>query len=244
MGTDMTNEGRKMLVIGAHSADFVWRCAGAAAVFTRSGGTATVVALSYGERGESGELWKQAGQTEANVKRIRHEEAAAAAAIVGAEFVAMDLGDYPLEVGPAAMERLVAMIREMAPDVIVTHTDRDPFNPDHGVASAAAQRARMLSTGSGVESAFAIVKPSDLFLFEPHQTEMCGFVPTTYVDITGVFPLKMKAMEAMKAQQYLRQHYAERAEHRANQARRITGRKDILHAEAFQRVYPQVARTL
>ena len=31
----------------------------------------------------------------------------------------------------------------------------------------------------------------------------------------------------MKAQQYLRQHYAERAEHRANQARRITGRKDI-----------------
>ena len=101
-----------------------------------------------------------------------------------------------------------------------------------------------LSTGSGVESAFEIVKPSELFLFEPHQTEMCGFVPTTYVDISEVFPLKMRAMEAMKAQQYLRQHYAERAEHRANQARRITGRKDIRHAEAFQRVYPQVIDSL
>jgi 4-oxalomesaconate hydratase len=64
------------------------------------------------------------------------------------------------------------------------------------------------------------------------------------VDISAVFPLKMQAMEAMKAQQYLRQHYAERAEHRANHARRITGRKDITHAEAFQRVYPQVAASL
>ena len=31
----MTNTGRKLLVIGAHSADFVWRCAGATAEFTR-----------------------------------------------------------------------------------------------------------------------------------------------------------------------------------------------------------------
>jgi 4-oxalomesaconate hydratase len=238
------NKGRKMLVIGAHSADFVWRCAGATAVFTQGGGTATVVALSYGERGESGELWKQPGQTEANVKRIRHEEAAAAAAIVGAEFIAMDLGDYPLEIDPAAEAKIVELIRTMAPDVLVTHADRDPFNPDHGMASAAVQRARMLSTGSGVESAFAIVKPSELYLFEPHQTEMCGFVPNTYVDISAVFPLKLKAMETMKAQQYLRQHYAERAEHRANHARRITGRKDINHAEAFQRVFPQVTDSL
>ena len=37
-----------------------------------SGGTAHVVALSYGERGESGELWKEAGQTEERVKEIRH----------------------------------------------------------------------------------------------------------------------------------------------------------------------------
>jgi 4-oxalomesaconate hydratase len=54
--------GRKLLVIGAHSADFVWRAAGAIAVTTRNGGSARVVALSYGERGESGELWKTPGR--------------------------------------------------------------------------------------------------------------------------------------------------------------------------------------
>ncbi len=238
------SKGRRMLVIGAHSADFVWRCAGAVAVFTQAGGAATVVALSYGERGESGELWKTPDQTEEKVKKIRHAEAEKAAAIVGASFQTFDLGDYPLEIGAAEIARIVDLIRTEKPDVIVTHTERDPFNPDHGVASAAVQRARMLSAGAGVASAFETIRPPELFLFEPHQTELSGFVPTTFVDITAVFPLKLRAMEAMQAQQYLRQHYAERAEHRANHARRICGRKDIKYAESFQRVYPQVTNTL
>ena len=34
---------------------------GAAEAVTKSGGAAKVIALSYGERGESGELWKEAG---------------------------------------------------------------------------------------------------------------------------------------------------------------------------------------
>ena len=70
---------RRMLVVGAHSADFVWRAAGTIAKHTSAGGEAIVVALSYGERGESGALWKEPGQTEENVKRIRHGEAEKAA---------------------------------------------------------------------------------------------------------------------------------------------------------------------
>ncbi|HEV7935737.1 MAG TPA: PIG-L family deacetylase, partial [Actinomadura sp.] len=98
--------GRRMLVVGAHSADFVWRAAGAIACHTAAGGEAVVVALSYGERGESGELWKQPDQTEDNVKRIRHTEAEKAATAVGARFEAFDLGDYPLRVGPESVDRL------------------------------------------------------------------------------------------------------------------------------------------
>ena len=66
---------RRIQVIGAHSADFVWRAGGAIAKAVEAGGTAEVVALSYGERGESGELWKEEGQTVENVKRVRHAEA-------------------------------------------------------------------------------------------------------------------------------------------------------------------------
>src|SRR5579885_1374037 len=141
---------RTMLVVGAHSADFVWRAAGAIAGVTAGGGKATVVALSYGERGESGELWKEPGQTIENVKRIRHAEAERAAEVLGATFVGFDLGDYPLNVDTAALDRLTALIRELAPDVIVTHTQKDPFNPDHPVAYAATHRApaRQRSGGS------------------------------------------------------------------------------------------------
>ncbi|MGH2883114.1 MAG: PIG-L family deacetylase, partial [Solirubrobacteraceae bacterium] len=35
------------MVIGAHSADFVWRAGGAIAVTTDGGGEARVIALSY-----------------------------------------------------------------------------------------------------------------------------------------------------------------------------------------------------
>ncbi len=52
---------RRMLVIGAHSADFVWRAGGAIAVTTPAAASPRCVALSYGERGESGELWKERG---------------------------------------------------------------------------------------------------------------------------------------------------------------------------------------
>jgi 4-oxalomesaconate hydratase len=234
----------KVQVIGAHSADFVWRAGGAVAKAVENGGTAEVIALSYGERGESGELWKQEGQTIENVKRIRHGEAEAAASALGASFRCLDLGDYPLQIDADALNEIADAIRAFAPDVLITHTDRDPFNPDHPVASVAVDRARGLAAGAGVESGFATVSPPALFLFEPHQPELCNFTPTTFVDITSVIDRKKQAMAEMKAQQYLQTYYAQRAEQRGNHARRASGDKSVQYAEAFQRVIPQVVSEL
>jgi 4-oxalomesaconate hydratase len=235
---------RRLLVIGAHAADFVWRSGGAIATCTTRGGTARVVALSYGERGESGELWKEPDQTLERVKQIRHGEAERAAAHLGADFVALDLGDYPLAVDTEALLRIAEVIREFAPDVVLTHTDTDPFNPDHPVAYAAVDRARSLAAGAGVPSAFGTITPPALFLFEPHQPELCNFRPTTFVDITAVIERKVAAMAEMKAQAYLQTYYRERADHRGNHARRASGDPSIRQAEAFQRMIPQVVTEL
>jgi 4-oxalomesaconate hydratase len=235
---------RRIQVIGAHSADFVWRAGGAIAKAVEEGGTAEVVALSYGERGESGELWKEEGQTVENVKKVRHAEGEAAANALGAEFRALDLGDYPLQIDTDALMKIADTIRAFAPDVLVTHTDTDPFNPDHPVAYAAVDRARSLAAGAGVTSGFDTIRPPALFLFEPHQPELCNFTPTTFVDITSVIERKREAMGHMKAQQYLQTYYGQRAEQRANHARRVSGRKEIEYAEAFQRVIPQVVESL
>jgi 4-oxalomesaconate hydratase len=236
---------RRMLVVGAHSADFVWRAGGAIAVTTAAGGVAHVVALSYGEQGESGELWKEPGMTVERVKEVRGEEAERAAGQLGATFESLDLGDYPLVIGKEGLNAIAARIRDFAPDVLLTHTDRDPFNPDHAEAYFAVEKARALAAGAGTASAFGgPFQPPELLLFEPHQPELCGFVPTTFLDITPVWSKKVSAMEAMGAQGYLRQYYSERAEHRGNHARRISGRSDIRYAEAFQREIPVVVDVL
>jgi 4-oxalomesaconate hydratase len=234
----------RMMVVGAHAADFVWRAGGVIAMTTQAGGTASVIALSYGERGESGELWKEPGQTVERVKELRHAEAEAAAKALGATFTCLDLGDYPLELDKEALGRLADVIREFGPDTLITHTDTDPFNPDHPVAFEVTERARALAAGAGVASAFKTITPPKFLQFEPHQPELCNFMPTTFVDITPVIDRKRAAMEEMKAQSYLQTYYGQRAEQRANHARRVSGNKEIRYAEAFQRYLPQVVGEL
>lgn len=232
-------------MVGAHAADFVWRAAGTVALHTAAGWRATVVALSYGERGESGDLWKEPGQTVENVKRIRHQECSRAAATIGADFVPFDLGDYPLEVSAAAADRLVEVMRGVRPDVLITHTPVDPFNPDHPVASSAADRARKVAMGAaGVASAFATIPPPRLYFFEPHHPEQCGFLPNTFVDYTPVADVKERAMAAMAAQSYLSDHYRQRGEQRAVQARYFGAGPQTRYAEAFQRTTPRLEQRL
>jgi 4-oxalomesaconate hydratase len=236
---------RRLLVIGAHSADFVWRAGGAIAVTTSRGGSAHVLALSYGERGESGELWKEEGMTVERVKEVRAGEAERAAAHLGATFEGLDLGDYPLVVDKDGLNALAAKIRELAPDVLLTHTDRDPFNPDHAEAFFAVEKARALAAGAGTASAFGgPFEPPALLLFEPHQPELCNFTPTVFVDITPVIEQKRSAMAEMQAQSHLHTYYEELATRRANHARRSSGNAAVEFAEAFQRVTPQVVDAL
>jgi 4-oxalomesaconate hydratase len=140
---------------------------------------------------------------------------------------------------------LAELMRDVAPDVVVTHTPVDPFNPDHPVAHAAADRARKLAMGAaGVASAFRTIPPPRLYLFEPHQPEQCGFRPDTFIDFTPVAERKEAAMAAMAAQSYLPEHYRQRAEQRAYQARYFGAAADAKYVEAFQRFTPVLAESL
>ena len=232
---------QKLLVVGAHSADFVWRSAGTVAKFVEQGGEARVLALSYGERGESGELWKEnPNRTEDDVKKIRHEQALAAANILGASFESFDWGDYPMILTDERVAQLTALVREFEPDVILTHSEKDPFNPDHPLAFTAVQRARLLAAGAGVASAFKNIIPPAWYSFEPHQPELSSFMPDTFIDITSVMDKKIAAMDCMGAQNYLKSYYTELASRRANHARRISGKQAVKFAEAHQSMVPRV----
>jgi 4-oxalomesaconate hydratase len=64
------------------------------------------------------------------------------------------------------------------------------------------------------------------------------------VDITAVIDRKRAAMAEISAQSYLQTYYDQRADHRGNHARRASGLRDLQHAEAFQRVIPEVVEQL
>jgi 4-oxalomesaconate hydratase len=231
-----------VLVVSAHAADFVWRAGGYVAKAVEQGQGAHVVCLSFGERGESTRLWKQ-GNTLEQVKAVRRKEAEHAAEILGADISFLDAGDYPLRPTDELIDALVQLMRRLQPSLLLTHSAVDPYNFDHPAAAEMTLRARVLAQAHGYPSEHPVLGAPPVFRFEPHQPEMCGFHPDVLVDISGVFPRKRQAMEAMQAQEHLWRYYSELAERRGVQAVR-NGGAGITHAEAYQRVFPQVSEVL
>jgi 4-oxalomesaconate hydratase len=233
-----------LLVVSAHAADFVWRAGGYIAKFAAAGGRAEVVCLSFGERGESQGAWRQEGMTVARVKEIRRAEATAAGETLGAHMTFLDRGDYPLPDDRETLFLLVEKMREVQPSVILTHSAADPHNADHPLAADLTLRGRMVAQARGHESAHPPLGAPPVFRFEPHQPEICQFMPDVLVDISAVFATKLAAMREMGSQDHLVRYYTDLGERRGVQAVRNGGDPGIRQAEAYQRVFPQVAEAL
>jgi 4-oxalomesaconate hydratase len=240
-------ESDSLLVVSAHAGDFVWRASGAIALTTARGGQATVVCLTYGERGESARAWRE-GKNLEQVKALRRAEAEKAAAAVGARIEFLDAGDYPLRAGDDVIDRLVHLYREVQPTVVLTHPLDDPYNGDHPTAARMALEARVLAQAIGYPAPGEPLGAPPVFFFEPHQPEQCGFVPQVLLDITSVFSTKQEAMRCLPAQQHMWDYYSDLAVRRGVQLKRNAGPNLGLtsdtKAEAFMRYYPQVATEL
>lgn len=236
-----------MLVVSAHAADFVWRAGGAIALAASRGERVTVVCLSYGERGESASAWR-AGKTLDEIKQQRRDEAERAADTLGAAIEFLDAGDYPLRRSDDLTDRLVRVYREVSPDVVLTHTLKDPYNQDHPTAAQLALDARVLAQAAGDPAPGEPIGAPPVFGFEPHQPEMCDFKPDVLLDVTPVFGTKRKAMECMAAQQHLWDYYTDLAKRRGTQLRRNAGPNlgfpHDTKGEAYMRVFPQVTGVL
>ena len=238
------NESQKktVLVVSAHSADFVWRAGGAIALYARRGYRVCIACLTFGERGESAKLWKEPGMTLERVKAVRQQEAEKAAAVLGAEPMFFNAGDYPLRPTNDLLERLVELYRELRPEFVLTHPLQDPYNFDHPETSRLAQEARIIAQAHGHPGKKVIGAPP-VFLFEPHQPEQCRWDPNVLLDITAVWDLKRKAFECMAAQEHLWEYYTRVGLQRGVQASRNSDR-NVTYGEAYQRLFPQVTSEL
>lgn len=236
-----------LLVVSAHVGDFVWRSGGAIALYASRGHHVTVVCLAYGERGESARYWRM-GMDLDQVKQARHEEAKKAATVLGADIHLLDADDYPLLETPELLDRLAGLYRETMPTVVLTHTTKDLWNKDHETAHEMAIKARIIAQAPGYQPGGEPLGAPPVFLFEPHQSEYCGFMPDVLLDITEVWDKKLEAMHCIEGQTHLWDYYTDVAKRRGVQAKRNSGPNLGLTTEtmgeAYQRVYPQVASEL
>ncbi|WP_424812825.1 PIG-L deacetylase family protein [Roseococcus sp. YIM B11640] len=231
-----------IVVITAHVGDFVWRAGGAIALHATAGKRVTVVCLSCGENGESNIAWKDPAADDASVRRLRREEAEAAAKVLGvAELHLLDLGDYLLPKDPEIPYRLAEILRREKPSLVLTHPERDPSNLDHDRTFEMVLEARMISQAPGRGRDF--ITPFQVLSFEPHQPELCRFTPNILLDITEVWAKKQEAMRCMPSQSNLWDYYERVARQRGAQAGRRSVRP-ITHGEAYQSVFPLVMPTL
>ena len=239
-------KGKKLLVISAHAADYVWRSGGVIAKYIEEGAEVHVEVLSHGVRGESNDLWKQPGQTYDQVKAIREGESREAAKILGITNLDFwGLTDYPIPLGQTELERLVRIMREVNPDIIISHDKFDIMNPDHDNVHKFVHQASVMATSSGVElEGTRPCKQMKIYGFEPHQPEVSGFMPGSFVDITQVYDKKIAAMKCFKAQGHLIEYYTHRAFVRGNHARRLSDYKDYAYAECFANFFPIVGPEL
>ena len=150
---------KSMVVIAAHTGDYVWRCAGAIALHVKLGWRVSVICLSYGERGEAAKLYTDPAMTAPRARSLRKVEAEKAATVLGAEIHFFDGDDYILHTSEDMLDRAVAIMRDVQVNVILTHTRDDPGNIDHVVASNFALQARMSSQAIGRTGGKAVGAP-------------------------------------------------------------------------------------
>ncbi len=83
-----------------------------------------------------------------------------------------------------------------------------------------------------------------MFLFEPHQPEMCNYKPNTHSqDRRRLGEQKYKAFQILAAQKLLWAYYERVALNRGIQGSRNTG-VPMTYGEAYQRLFPTVEEIL
>ena len=123
-------------------------------------------------------------------KEIRRAESERAAGILGAEVRFFDAGDYPLRCTDALVEALVQEYRTCRPDVVLTHSYNDPYNPDHPAANRISLQTRVYAQAEGYPLPGPALGAPPVFMFEPHQPEQCAFKPEVLLDVTPVWERK------------------------------------------------------
>ncbi len=191
-----------ILAVGAHPDDVETMCAGTLAKYAAQGHKVFIATATNGNIGSAHHTMEEIG-------RIRKQEAANSAAIIGAEYICLDYDDEMFfEIDRETRLKFINLVRHCKADVIFTHNPHD-YNPDHMLTSKIINDIAVMIPIAHLktkEPPYNVI-PS-IWYFEPANS--MGFVPTDYVDITDYFDTKMKMLSCMESQkQWMADNYAQ-----------------------------------
>lgn len=176
-----------ILVVAAHPDDAEISVGGTLLLAADAGRATGVIDVTRGEMGTRG--------TAAD----RDDETRAASELLGlTERRNLELADGRVEVSVTARETLARHLRELAPDVVLTHHVED-LHPDHAATGQLVREAWYLS-GLGrlaeLDGGPPARRPARLLHFMSHVP----FAPTLVVDIGPVWERKLELVRAYASQ--------------------------------------------
>jgi N-acetylglucosamine malate deacetylase 1 len=187
-----TNSPLRILAVGAHPDDVEIACAGTLARCLERGDSISMIVMCNGNSAST-----SLGAEE--LAAIRSGELKEAAEVLGVEMlVELGLPDYGVWLQRDALFKLTDAMRQVRPDVVITHFDAD-YGSDHNHTLKLVQDATLAASVHGVRTEHAPIRRMPyLYMMEPLGG--FGFQPQVYVDITSTFEVKIKMLQCHRSQ--------------------------------------------
>ncbi len=181
-----------ILAIGPHPDDLEINAYGTLAKCVRRGDRVTCASVSNGNLGHYVYMPEE-------LRRIRLEEARAAAGVIGAEYLCLDCGDLAIDATDADLQRkMVELMRRAQPDLIITNPPND-YMSDHVETNKLVFYAAFASSiphyGAGNDR---VCETVPIYYYE--SSGGMGFVPDEYVDVSDTYALKLEALQCHRSQ--------------------------------------------
>jgi len=185
----------RVLIFGAHPDDCDIRAGGTACLYARHGHQVRMVSLTNGDAGH----YAIGG---APLAWRRREEAAAAGRQLGVDYLVLDYPDGRLEPSLEARARVVGLIRDMVPDLVVAPRLWD-YHPDHRATAQLVIDALYLSTVPNYLSSVRHLDrmPVAVSVWDSFQRP-CPFSADVVIDISEVWEAKVAALHCHASQVY------------------------------------------
>ncbi|HZZ82451.1 MAG TPA: PIG-L deacetylase family protein [Gemmataceae bacterium] len=169
----------RLLIIGAHPDDADYAAGGTAALYRAAGHTVLMISLTNGDAGHH-------EHTGPKLAERRRAEAAAAGAVIGAEYRLFDIHDGELMPTLENRWKVIDLIRSFDPDLILTHRPND-YHPDHRYTSQLVQDAAYMITVPAVVPGTKHLMRNPVIAYLPDEFQRpYPFSPTVAVDVGPV----------------------------------------------------------